>query len=208
VRLYAYWRSSSAWRVRIVLHHKGLPFAITSVHLREGDQHAPEHTARNAMAQIPVLELDDGTCLAQSVAILEYLEETHPEPAMLPADPIARARVRQAVEIINSGIQPLQNLAVLIAIDGLGGDRVAWSRDAIARGFVGLEALASQTSGRFLVGDQLTLADALLIPQLYNARRFKVDLAPFPTLLRVEANCTGLPAFQAAHPDAQPDAGS
>jgi len=208
MRLYAYWRSSTAWRVRIGLHHKGLPFEITSVHLRHGEQRQAPHLQRNPLGQVPVLELADGTRITQSLAILAYLEAAHPEPALLPAEPLARARAHQAAEIVNSGIHPLQNLSVLLAIQDLGGDRMAWARDVIHKGFVALESLARQTAGTYLVGDAVTLADACLVPQLYNARRFKVDLEPFPTLLRVEQACEQLPAFKAAHPSAQPDADS
>lgn len=206
MRLYGYWRSSSTWRVRLGLALKGIDVEHVPVHLRNGEQHADAHVARNPLHQIPVLELDDGTRLTQSVAILEYLDEAWPEPPLLPQDPLARARVREAVEIVNSGIQPAQNFAILQAVDALGGDRMAWGRDAIAKGFVALEALAGKTAGVYMVGDELTLADLLLVPQLYNGRRFSVDLTPFPTLLRVEATCEALPAFQAAHPSQQVDA--
>lgn len=211
MRLFGYWRSSSAWRVRIALHHKGVAFDNVPVHLvREGgEQHADDHRARNPMRQVPVLQIeDDGepVYLSQSLAILLWLEATHPEPALLPADPVAKARAWQLAELINSGIQPLQNLKVLLALEAHGVDKVAWARDQIASGFDALEATAEQLAGTFLVGDEVTVADCCLVPQLYNARRFGVDLAPYPTLTRVEAACAALPSFQAAHPDAQPDA--
>lgn len=208
MRLYAYWRSSTSWRVRIGLHHKGLPFEIVSVHLRHGEQHSDDHVGRNPMHQVPVLELDDGTRLTQSIAILEWLEETHPEPPLLPRDPLARQRVRQLAEVVNSGIQPPQNFALLQAISELGADKMAWGRDVIGRGLAALESMATETAGTYLVGDAVSIADACLVPQLYNGRRFGVDLDAFPTLLRVEAACADLPAFQAAHPDQQPDAES
>lgn len=206
MRLYAYWRSSASWRVRIGLHHKGLPFDITSIHLRDGVQRSEAHRARNAMAQVPVLELQAGATLTQSIAILEWLDERYPDPPLLPEDPLPRARVRQAAEIINSGIQPLQNLVVLKAIADLGGDRMAWGRTVIADGLAAVEALAQIRGGTFTVGDQPTIADCCLVPQLYNARRFSVDMSAFPKLLEIEAACASLPAFQAAHPDQQPDA--
>ena len=209
MKLYGYWRSSSAWRVRIALEWKGLPWDNVPVHLVQGggQQHLPEHEARNPMRQVPVLELEDGRHLGQSVAIIEYLEERHPLPPLLPLDPVERAQVRQLVEIVNSGIQPMQNLFVLQRIEALGGDKAAWARDAISRGLGALERLARPWAGQFLVGDQLSLAELFLVPQLYNARRFGCDLQAWPTLLDVESRCVGLPAFQRAHPDAQPDAG-
>ncbi|MFK7926682.1 MAG: maleylacetoacetate isomerase [Myxococcota bacterium] len=206
MRLYGYWRSSSTWRVRIALAHKGLDAEMVAVHLRDGVQRSAEHTLRNPLQQVPVLELPDGRRLTQSVAMLEWLEQTHPQPALLPKDPFAAAQVRQAVEIINSGIQPLQNFKILGAIQDLGGDRMAWGRQVIHDGFVALEALCAATAAQHLIGDSVSFADVCLVPQVYNARRFSVDLAPFPTLSRVEAHCMSLPAFQRSHPDAQPDA--
>ena len=144
--------------------------------------------------------------LTQSVAILEWLEESHPEPSLLPADPLLRARTRQAVEIVNSGIQPLQNLSVLGAIEALGGDKVAFAQQAIAKGLAALEALVDDTAGTCAIGDQITLAEVLMVPQLYNARWFALDLSPDPTLVRVDAAVAAVPAFVAAHPDQQPDA--
>ena len=140
------------------------------------------------------------------MAILEYLEETHPEPPLLPAEPVGRARARQLAEMVNSGIQPLQNLAVLKALSGFGVDSKAWAASWIARGLAALEAEAARGAGHYLVGDALSFADVCLIPQLYNARRFGVDLERYPTLRRVEETCLALEAFQRAHPDAQPDA--
>jgi maleylpyruvate isomerase len=207
VKLYGYWRSSSTWRVRIGLHLKGAAFEVVPVNLLAGDQRDPAHLARNPRGQVPVIELDDGTLLYESLAILAWADAVWPDPPLIPAGPLARARAWQAAEIVNSGIQPLQNLRILQQIDALGGSRVAWARDVIDSGLGGLEALAAETAGRFLVGDAPTIADILLVPQLYNARRFGVDLAPYPTLLAVEAACERLPAFQAAHPDRQPDAG-
>lgn len=206
MKLYGYWRSSSTWRVRIGLHLKGAAFEVVPVNLLAGAQRDPAHLARNPRGQVPVLELDDGTLLYESLAILAWADAVWPNPALIPAAPLARARAWQAAEIVNSGIQPLQNLRVLQQIDALGGDRVAWAREVIDAGLVGLEALAAETAGAFLVGESPTIADIVLVPQLYNARRFGVDLAPYPTLLAVEAACERLPAFQAAHPDRQPDA--
>jgi maleylpyruvate isomerase len=219
MQLYTYWRSSSAWRVRIALAYKGVPFEAIPVHLvRDGGQHLlPEFRALNPMAQVPVL-IDAGADhergvaaataarrLTQSMAILEFLEETHPEPPLLPRDPWARGRARQLAEMVNSGIQPLQNMALQRLLKSHGIEPAPVARDFIATGLAALEAEAAAAPGAFLVGDTVTFADVLLIPQLYNARRYQVDVSAFPTLLRVEARCAALPAFAAAHPDAQPD---
>lgn len=206
MRLHGYWRSSSTWRVRAALALKGVSYEVVPVHLRNGDQRSDAHTALNPLQQVPVLELADGARLTQSVAILEWVDESFPEPPLLPAEPLARARVRQVVEIINSGIQPLQNFKILGAINDLGGDRMAWGRTVIHDGFVALEALLRSTSGEFCVGDRPTLADVCLVPQVYNARRFSVDLTPFPSLSAIDARCLALPAFAQSHPDRQVDA--
>jgi maleylpyruvate isomerase len=211
VKLYGYWRSSASWRVRIALEYKGLPYEYVGVHLVEGGgrQHGEEHRARNPMRQVPVLEVTSGGethRLAQSMAIFEWLEETHPQPALLPRDPFARAKVRQLAEICNSGIQPLHNLAVLQQLKSVGADEKAWALHFVTRGLIGLEALAATTAGDYCVGDAVSFADACLVPQLYAARRFSVDLEAFPTLLRIEAALAELPAFRRAHADAQPDA--
>lgn len=205
--LYGYWRSSSAWRVRIALHLKGIAFENVPVHLLEGggQQHAPAHLDRNPMGQVPVLSVEDGD-LTQSLAIIEYLDETHPEPALLPADPFVRAQARALAEMVNSGIQPIQNLSVLQAIEEIGGDKLAWGRRWIQRGLDRVEQVARITAGDFCVGDVVSIADLCLIPQLYNARRFGCDAQGWPTLLRIEAACDALEAFKAAHPDQQPDA--
>jgi maleylpyruvate isomerase len=209
MKLYGYWRSSSAWRVRIGLALKVLSYEYVAVHLVRdgGHQYSAEHVARNPMAQVPVLEVEGPggpVFLSQSLAILAWLDATHPEPALLPAEPFARARTLQLAEMINSGIQPLQNLTVLRSVEDLGGERMAWGREVIGRGFDALETLAG--TGPFFVGSGPTMADLFLVPQMYNARRFGVDLDPYPNLRRIEAACVELPAFQVAHPDRQPDA--
>ncbi len=209
MKLYNYWRSSASWRVRIALHYKGLPFEYVAVQIVERQQNQPAYAQLNPMQQVPTLEVEDEgrvVHLAQSLAILEYLEEAHPTPPLLPRGRVARARARQLAECVNAGIQPFQNLPVLAFIkDNLGGDSTAFARRWNTRGLEALEALA-QRAGKFLVGDELSIADVCLIPQLYSARRFGVDTHAFPTLLRVEAACHALPAFTAAHPDRQPDA--
>jgi maleylpyruvate isomerase len=212
-RLHGYWRSSASWRVRIALNLKGLPYEYVPVHLVKdgGQQYQPAYREMNPLAQVPTLELPgpDGRprFLAQSLAILEFLEERHPTPALLPADAFARAAARQMAEAVNSGIQPLQNLSVLQHVKGeLKADERAWCQRFIGKGMEALELLARRHAGAFLVGDAVTVADVCLVPQMYGARRFGVDPAQFPTLLRVEQACAGLPAFQQAHADVQPDA--
>ncbi|MET0403350.1 MAG: maleylacetoacetate isomerase [Cystobacter sp.] len=212
MKLYGYWRSSCSWRVRIALNLKGLAYESVPVHLVKdgGAQHSAAYRALNPLGVVPTLEFTEaGTVhhLSQSLAILEYLEERHPSPALLPADPVLRARVRMLAEVVNSGIQPLQNLAVLQHVKGeLKGDDKVWAARWIDRGLAGLQALAERSAGRYCVGDGVTFADVCLVPQLYGARRFGVDLAPYGVLTRIEEACASLPAFQAAHADRQPDA--
>ncbi len=209
--LRGYWRSSCSWRVRIALNWKGLPYDTVPVHLVAdgGQQHGEAHRRVNPMREVPVLMVD-GQPLAQSMAILEYLEETYPTPPLLPADPVDRARVRQLAEVVNSGIQPVQNLRVMqqlgrdFAVEKP--DQIAWSRDWIAFGFNALHQLVEQYGGDYSVGDAVSYADVCLIPQLYNARRFAVDLSHYPRLVEIEERLKELPAFQAAEPDQQPDA--
>lgn len=210
MKLYGYWRSSCSWRVRIALEVKGLEYEYVPVHLLKGEQRASEHAARNPMEQVPVLELDDGQRLGQSIAIIEYLEERFPEPALLPRDPVLRARARQLAEIVNSGIQPMQNLGILDHLKEAAPelDRKAFPARFIARGFAAMEAIAKHTAGRYLVGDAVSVADVCLVPQFYGARRFGVPLDPYPTLVAVEARLAELSAFKKAHADAQPDAAS
>lgn len=213
--VWGYWRSSATFRIRAALELKGLAYDVSPVHLVQGggEHLLPAFRDKNPMAEVPVLVVDDGhgeTVLAQSVAILEYLEEAHPEPALLPRDPLARARVRQLVEGVNSGIHPLQNLKVLRALTArFGHDQAAneaWARDWITRGFDGLEVLCARTAGRHAFGDSPTLADCLIVPQIYNARRFAVAMERFPTLGRIWEAAMALPAFQRASPESQPDA--
>ena len=209
MKLYGYWRSSSTWRVRIALAWKAIPYENEPVNLIKsgGEQHTPAFREKNPIGQVPVLELDDGRRLTQSMAILEYLEEHFPAPPLLPADPWQRARARQLAEMVNAGIQPLQNLALLQHVKAvLSGEPDVWVRHFVGKGLAALESVAAEAPGAFLVGDAPSFADLYLVPQLYSARRYGVDLGPFPTLTRVEAACAALPAFQAAHADVQPDA--
>ena len=211
LRLYGYWRSSSAWRVRIGLGLKGLAWEPVAVNLAAGEQFSDLHRARSPLAQVPVLDVEeDGRAvrIVQSMAILEWLEERVPDPPLLPPDLEGRARVRALAEHVNSGTQPLQNAIVLrmLGEKAPGWDR-EWARFHIGRGLEALErALGDGGTGRFCHGDAPGLADCYVVPQLYNARRYGVDLAAFRTLGRVEESCLALAPFQAAHPDRQPDA--
>jgi maleylpyruvate isomerase len=211
VRLYSYWRSSSAWRVRIGLGLKGIAFEIAAVNLLAGEQFSEAHRARSPLGQVPVLEVEEGgrtLRLVQSMAILEWLDERYPDPPLLPADLAGRARVRALAEHVNSGIQPLQNALILKMLrERQPGWEKEWARFHIARGLEALEqAVADGLAGRFCHRDAPGLADCYLVPQLANARRFGVELAPYPTLRRIEEACLALAPFQAALPDRQPDA--
>lgn len=212
LRLYSYWRSSSAWRVRIALGLKGLGYQYVAVDLLSGQQWSEAHAARNPTHQVPVLEVEAAgqslRRLVQSMAIIEWLDEVHPSPPLLPPTADGRARVRALAEHVNSGIQPLQNAVVLKRLrEKVPGWDQAWARQAIAEGLASLEqAVGDGGAGRFCHGDAPGLADCFLVPQLYNARRFGVETAGFPALLRIESACAALPAFEAAHPDRQPDA--
>jgi len=212
MKLYDYFRSSAAYRVRIALNFKGLAPERAFVHLRRNAQREDDYLALNPQGLVPALLTDDGAVLAQSLAIIEYLEETHPSPPLLPGDAAARARVRGIALQIACDIHPLDNLRVLRYLLHTVGvteeQKDAWYKYWID---VGLEALEIQLSrdeatGRFCHGDTPTLADVCLVPQLANARRVAMDLSPYPTLTRIEAACRALPAFAAAEPSRQPDA--
>jgi maleylpyruvate isomerase len=208
MRLHSYWRSSSAWRVRLALSYKHIEHELVTVNLSTREHHANVFRGLNALTQVPVLEVEENgrtLALTQSMAIIEYLEECFPERPLLPSDREGRARARQLAEIVNSGIQPLQNLALLQTLDAAGVDSASVRDTAIVRGLTALEAIAEETAGRFLVRDGVTLADIYLMPQLGSAHRFGIDLEPFPTLRRVEGECSALVEFQSAHPNAQPD---
>jgi maleylpyruvate isomerase len=212
LKLYSYYRSSSSWRVRIALNFKGLKYTYVPVHLTRdgGQQHRPEFQAINPQGMVPALELElDGVkhLMTQSIAIMEYLEEAHPEPPLLPRDLLLRARSRQLTEIVNSSIQPLQNLSVLRKVsEELGGQRDAWAQDFISKGLAAFERIARESQGPYAACEQPTFADLCLVPQLFQARRFNLDLAPYPTCLKIEAACAKLEAFEAARPERQPDA--
>jgi maleylacetoacetate isomerase len=210
MKLYTYFRSSAAYRVRIALNLKGIATEQLPIHLTKdgGRQHSAEFRAVNPQARVPALVLDTGEILTQSLAIIEYIEETHPKPALLPADPVLRARVRAFAQAIACDIHPLNNLIALQylrrtlkheqpAID-------AWYHHWILQGFEALEAMIRP--GPYCFGAEVTVADVCLVPQMSNARRLKVPLDKFPKLVAVDAACMKLPAFERALPENQPDA--
>jgi maleylpyruvate isomerase len=211
VKLFTYFRSSAAYRVRIALNLKGLPYQPEFVHLLRdgGEQHLPAFRATNPVGLVPVLEADDETVLTQSLAIIEWLEETHPTPPLLPKDATARAQVRAFALVIACDIHPINNLRVLRYLKrtlNLEQDAIdAWYRHWIAEALPALEAMVIG-DGPFCFGRAPTLADICLVPQIANARRYNCSLDAFPKLLRADAACAALPAFQAAAPDRQPDA--
>ena len=206
--LHGYFRSTAAWRVRIALGLKGVAAAQVSHHLRRGEHRAPGFLALNPQGLVPALETDDGVVLTQSLAIIEWLEETHPTPALLPADAAARARVRAFALAIACDIHPVQNLRVLQRLRALGLDEAqvsGWARQTIEDGLDACEALLREEAGPFCFGASPTLADVCLVPQLSNARRFGAELR-WPRLLAAEAAALALPGFQAAAAERQPDA--
>ena len=212
MKLHNYWRSSASWRVRFALAHKNIPYEYVPVSLVRdgGEQHGDAYRALNPMQQVPTLEWVEGLetlRLGQSLAIIEYLDSRFGGPKLLPESPLVRAKVRQLAEIVNAGIQPLQNLEVLRYVrEDLKGDSTAWARHFVGHGIRALEAEAVHTASTYLVGEQVTLADCCLVPQLYACRRFGVDVSACPTLLRVEAALQSLDAYQRSRPEAQPDA--
>jgi maleylpyruvate isomerase len=207
--LHGYFRSAASWRVRIALGLKGVAVRPVFHHLRRGEQRDPAYLALNPQGLVPALELDDGTVLTQSLAIIEWLDDAYPEPKLLPADPVRRARVRAFALVLAADTHPLQNLGVLARLRGMGRPEAevqAWAADANAAGLAACEALLEGAPGPFCFGAAPTLADICLVPQLGNARRFGVDVTRFPRLLAAEAACLALPAFADAVPDRQPDA--
>ena len=209
--LHGYFRSSAAWRVRIALNLKGVPHAHAFRHLRRGEQSAPDYLAKHPQGLVPALEVQGVGVLSQSLAILEWLEETQPGAKLLPEDAWGRARVRGLAQIVACDIHPIQNLRVLQYLKREFGQEQpaidAWVRHWVGLGLAAIEArLGEAETGRFCHGDTPGLADCCLVPQLGNARRFGADLSPFPRVLAVEAACAALPEFAAAAPGAQGDA--
>lgn len=213
MKLYGYWRSSAAYRVRIALNLKRLDYASVSVHLVRdgGEQHAADFRELNPQEQVPVLR-DGHRVIRQSLAIIEYLDETHPDPPLLPASARERARVRGLALAIACDIHPLNNLRVVQYLEAQFPDfaqqRETWMRHWIALGFGAVEAMLAEhpSTGDFCDGDRPGMADCFLIPQVYNARRFALDLTPYPTIVRIDAACQALREFEAALPQNQPDA--
>ena len=210
MKLYGFFRSSAAFRVRIALNLKGLSYDDAFIHLRRGDQRGGDYLSVNPQGLVPALEID-GETLIQSMAIVEYLDETHPAPAFLPADAAGRARVRALAAIVACDIHPINNLRVLRYLARpLGHDQSTietWYNHWIAAGFEAFERLLTgdRRTGEFCDGDRPGVADIALAPQVVNSQRYKLDLSPYPTLSRIYANCMQLEAFAAAHPDNQPD---
>ena len=211
MKLYTFWRSSATYRVRIALNLKGLAVEQIPKQLRAGEQRRADYLAVNPQGLVPALEVA-GTVLSQSLAIIEYLEETYPLPALLPGDAVARAQIRSLAFSVACDLHPLNNLRVLQYLkQPLGQQQAAidtWYQHWVDQCFVGLEKQALQHSrdGQHMVGASVTLADVCLAPQMYNARRFKCNLAPYPTLVAIAAALDALPAFKAAAPEQQPDA--
>jgi len=210
VKLYTYFRSSAAFRVRIALNLKGLAYEPVFVHLAKGEHRAAAYAKVNPQGLLPTLELDDGTRLTQSLAIIEYLDEAHPAKPLIPKDVLGKARVRSLSYLIASEIHPVNNLRVLQYLKralGQNEDQInTWYRHWIADGLAKLEAELSGSRGKFCHGDTPTMADCCLVPQIFNAKRYQSDLAPYPSTMRVFDACMKLDAFDRAQPSRQPDA--
>lgn len=212
MKLIGYFRSSAAFRVRIALNLKGIAVEHAAKHLRKGEQSAPEYAALNPQKLVPALVLESGEVLTQSLAIVEYLEETHPQPPLLPRDPVERARVRSLALILAADVHPIQNLRVMAYLRQKYGQTeesaFAWSRHWIETGFEAYEATIAgdPRTGTYSHGDAPGLADLCLVPQVFNAGRFKVDMGRFPTIQRIFDTCMKHAAFDAAQPSRQPDA--
>ena len=208
MKLHGYFRSSASYRVRIALNLKGLGVEHLPHHLRKGEQRDPSYLAINPQGLVPTLQ-DQGTVITQSLAIIEWLEETHPTPPLLPRDPLRRAHVRAFAQVLACDTHPVQNLKVLARLRELGLPEeqvTGWAAWANREGLSACEALIANESGPFCFGDAPTMADLCLVPQLANARRFGVNVAVYPRLLKAEAAARNLKAFADAAPERQPDA--
>ena len=210
MKLYTYFRSSAAFRVRIALNLKGLPYEPVFVHLAKGEHRAAAYAKVNPQALLPTLELDDGTRLTQSLAIIEYLDEKHPAKPLIPKDMLGKARVRSLSYLIASEIHPLNNLRTLQHLKralGQSDEQVnSWYRHWIGDGLAKFEADLGGAPGKFCHGDSPTMADCCLVPQVFNAQRYQCDMAPYPATMRIFAECMKLDAFDRAQPSKQPDA--
>lgn len=206
MKLYGYFRSGAAYRVRIALNLKGIAVEQISRHLRNGEQRDPAYLKINPQGLVPALVLEDGTILTQSLAIIEWLDETHPNPPLLPKDPIRRAKVRAFAQVIACDTHPVQNLRVLQRVKALGQDDTAWARAINLEGLTAANELIKAEKGPFCFGDQPTLADICLMPQVANARRFKADISHLARLQEAIEACEAHKAFQDAEPEKQPDA--
>jgi maleylacetoacetate isomerase len=210
VTLYSFFRSSAAYRVRIAFNLKGLGYDTAAIHLRKegGQNRKPAYRAINPQMRVPALKLDSGELLTQSLAIIEYLDEVHPRPPLLPSDPVERAQVRALAQLVACDIHPLNNVAPLRYLKNeLGQDQSkidAWYHHWVREGFDALEAMVSP--GPYAHGADVTLADICLVPQVANARRLKVPLDPYPKIVAIDAACAQLSAFEEARPERQPDA--
>lgn len=210
MRLYSYYRSSAAYRVRIALELKGLGYEYIAVNLLRAQQKSGDYLVKNPQGLVPALETEGGDLIAQSLAIIEWLEEVYPEPALLPSDPLGRASVRSMANSIACDVHPILNLSVTNYLQnplGVPPERVRdWYSMWIDRVFAALEQALAVTQGLCCHGNAPTMADACLVPQVYNALRFDVDTGPYPNIMRVWEHCNSLEAFVRAHPDQQPDA--
>ena len=208
MKLHTYWRSTTSYRVRIALNLKGIAYAAVPVDIVAGEQSDANHVALNPGHGVPTLVLDDGTVLTQSLAILDWLEDTHPDPALLPEGAVDRAKVRAAALTIATDVHPVNNLRVVAKLKSMGhsqDEAVAWMNDWMTRGFTALNELINQGT-TFCFGDTPSLVDLCLVPQLYNAHRWGCDLTSFARLTEIERRCLALPAFDLARPENQPDA--
>ncbi|KAJ8327145.1 hypothetical protein QVD99_004998 [Batrachochytrium dendrobatidis] len=203
IKLYSYWRSSASWRIRIVLNVKGISFETVAVNLLKGEQKEEKYLAINPTALVPTLDID-GELFMNSPAIMELLEDLHPDHPLLPKDPLARAKVRGVMSIICCDIHPVQNLRVIRYAGDAHKD--TWAKHFITTGFQGLEPVLKKTAGKYCFGDEITLADACLVPQVFNAKRWGVDMTQFPTIAGIDERLAELEAFKKAAPNAQPDA--
>ncbi len=208
IKLYSYFRSSCSYRVRIALNIKNQDYETIPVHLVKGQQLSEDYKLLNPMGQVPCLEFN-GQVITQSLAIIEFLEEKITNLSLLPKDPFLRAKVRELSEIINSGVQPLQNFSVLKVLkkdfNMSDEQKIIWIKNAIKKGFVSYENKMQEVASNFSIGDKVSMADICLIPQVFNAKRFGLDMSEFKNINRVNENCLNLDAFKKAHPNQQPD---